>query len=80
MHTQNCIGSKDCQDREVQQLTHNCTQAIFNSLSCKGGGWSYLEGAAVLGGHDVAHFLHHVAEALHLFRAAKTLHKRQQQK
>ena len=27
---------------------------------------AYLEGAAVLGGHDVAHLVHHVTEALHL--------------
>ncbi len=32
-----------------------------------------LEGAAVLGGHDVAHLVHHVAEALHLLRRAEAL-------
>lgn len=32
-----------------------------------------LEGAAVLGGHDVAHLLHHVTEALHLVLVAEAL-------
>ncbi len=33
----------------------------------------HLEGAGVLGGDDVAHLVHHVAETLHLLRVAEAL-------
>ncbi len=57
--------------------TAHFTKAIAQQLAITGGQktklGACLEGAAMLGGHNVAHLLHHVTKPLHLFRTAESL-------
>ena len=74
------VADSQCSSGHQNTCLHKMALELTNSTDAQHAAAGHprwtgtcLEGATVLGGHNVAHLLHHVTESLHLFRTAESL-------